>query len=152
MITCVEPSIEHLVPRIAPSLRVRTRGLRVDRELREMLEVAVRELGVRSVAVLAHTQCRHLGDGGECAPEPSVPRELRGFSAYDRLRAGAWRTARRFAEVRAGVRAFCLDLRLDPSLLAPDGRQIACFGVIYVVESGATHIFAPGADQFEVLE
>lgn len=151
VITTADASVEHLVVQIAPSLRVRMDGLLLDSDAREMLELAVRDLGVRSITVLVDTQSRQVGEGG-VAPEPFLPRANRELGAYHRMQAAAGRAGRRFAEARAILRTFCLDLSRDPSLRAPDARKVTCCGVIYVAESGVTHLFAPEADHFAVLD
>lgn len=151
VITCVEPAVDPIVTRLAPCFRVRKAGLALDAELRDAMALALSELGVRSVVVVGHTRCDHVAAS---AVPARAARHLGGSAqagAYGWMSAAAARAGRRFADARLDLRGRLLTLRDDACLVGPDGRRATCFGVLYVAESGTTHVYAPDADCFALV-
>lgn len=115
--------------------------------VREAIRLAVAELGVDEVLVVAHSHCTHLegrsavhpGDGPDMVPDDAG-------CFIERTKARLARARRRLAAARSRVRDAVGSLAADPLL-----PSIRFGGIVHIVESGVVLVYRSDRDDFEAL-
>jgi len=148
VVCCDEPCFAGAslwAPRAGPALWLRTPGARPSGAgVREAIRFAVRDLGVESLWLVAHSRCcRLLPDPFDAvACDPGRP----GRPLLERMKARLARSQAQLEAARAHVRAVVQAWRTDPAT-----AHLAVAGFVHVVESGLVMRYAPGRDEFEAL-